>query len=72
LADKYECATCTVVEFGVLVSFPIAQTVTLNRWYPDPNDISYSYKVLSSSSGAGYILTTAFGSFTSCELSCGV
>jgi hypothetical protein len=72
LADEYSCPGCTVINSGVLVAFPAGQTVVIDRWYPDANDTSHSYKILSVSSGAGYILTNAYGSYTVCNIACSI
>ena len=69
-ADEYSCPGCTVLSSGVLVAFPAGQSVTIGRWYPDEGDTSHTYLITGVSSGAGYILTNIFGSFTSCGAAC--
>ena len=71
-ADEYSCPGCTVLSSGVLVAFPAGQSVTIGRWYPDGGDTSHSYLITGTSTGAGYILTNIFGSFTSCVAACAV
>jgi len=71
-ADEYSCPGCTVLSSGVLVAFPAGQSVTIGRWYPDSTNTSHSYLITGISSGAGYILTNIFGSFTSCVAACAV
>jgi len=72
LADQYECTGCTVSSSNVLVAFPQGQSVTIGNWYPDVTDTAHTYKILSTSTGAGYILTNIYGSFTSCAGACAV
>ena len=71
-ADEYSCPGCTVLSSGVLVAFPAGQSVTIGRWYPDSTNTSHSYLITGISSGAGYILTNIFGSFTSCAAACSI
>jgi len=71
-ADEYSCPGCTVLSSGVLVAFPQGQSVTIGRWYPDAANTSHSYLITGVSTGAGYILTNIYGSFTSCGGACGI
>jgi hypothetical protein len=71
-ADEYSCPGCTVLSSGVLVAFPAGQSVTIGRWYPDEGDTSHTYLITGTSTGAGYILTNIFGSFTSCGAACAI
>jgi len=70
-ADKYDCATCTLDTAGVLVAFPIEQSVNIGSWYPDTGAFSY-YIQSSAFDTGGYILTNIYGSFGSCAAACGV
>lgn len=72
LADQYQCSDCTVSVSSMLVAFPTGQSVTIGNWYPDGSDTDHTYKILSTSTGAGYILTNTYGSFTSCALACAI
>jgi len=72
LADQYQCSDCTVSAASVLVAFPVSQSPIIGRWYPDGNDVLHTYKLLSVSTGPGYILTTTFGSFASCAGACSI
>jgi hypothetical protein len=72
LADQYQCSDCTVSSANVLVSFSVSESPIIGRWYPDADDVLHTYKILSVSTGPGYILTTALGSFSSCAAACSV
>ena len=71
-ADVYDCNDCSASTETILVAFEAGSTVTLNRFYvaqggPD----GFAYRVTSSASaGIAYILTTSYGSFTTCGLAC--
>jgi hypothetical protein len=74
IAEVRDCADCDTVIDTIVVSFddslplPIIGRYYINNEGPD----GFAYKVISttSSSLAGVILTTTFGSFTTCALSC--
>ena len=71
IADKYECATCTLVTSGLTVSFPTGQTVNNGKFYPDASDTNYVYLIVNATgTGPGYILTNIYGSFTTCAAAC--
>lgn len=70
-ANKYQCSTCTLVDTGILVIFPLGQNVVLNNFYPDPLDSTYVYKIIGpTSSTTGYSLDNSFGSFATCGEAC--
>jgi hypothetical protein len=71
IADKYECATCTLVTSGLTVSFPVGQTVTSSRFYPDAADINYVYQITGTNpTGPGYILDISSGNYATCAAAC--
>lgn len=59
LADRYDCATCTLVASGVLMALPQGTTPVTNDFYlpsaGSGEQGTYVYKLLSPSSGAGLI-----------------
>jgi hypothetical protein len=71
-ADVFDCNDCSASIDTILVAFVSGSSVTLNRFYipvggPDGN----SYRVTASASpGIAFILTTIYGSFTTCALAC--
>jgi hypothetical protein len=71
-ADVFACTNCSESIDTILVAFPAGSSVTINRFYipvggPDGN----SYRIASSASpGIAYLLTTSYGSFTTCALAC--
>jgi hypothetical protein len=70
-ADKYQCSTCTLVSSGVIVAFPVGQTVTTNRFYPDAGDINHVYQIIGTNpTGPGYVLDTSSGNYATCALAC--
>jgi hypothetical protein len=74
-ADYYDCTNCGAGPTGtMLVSFAAGSTVVLNRFYqPVGGPDGFAYKVTgAASSGIAYILTTSFGSTTTCALACTV
>lgn len=74
-ADYYDCLDCGAGPVGtILVGFAAGSSVTLNRFYiPIGGPDGLAYKVTSTaSSGTAYILTTSYGSFTTCTLACAV
>jgi hypothetical protein len=72
-ADVYPCTDCGGSTDTILVAFAAGSSVTLNRFYlPAGGPDGSSYRVTSTASaGIAYILTTSFGSFTTCTLACG-
>ena len=72
-ADVYPCNDCGGSTETILVAFDVNQTVIPNRFYiaqggPDGN----SYRITSEAdAGIAYLLSTVWGSFTTCTLACG-
>jgi hypothetical protein len=74
-ADYYDCNDCAGGVVGtILVAFTAGSSVTLNRFYlPQGGPDGLAYKVTgTASSGVAYILTTSYGSFTTCGFACAV
>lgn len=74
-AEYYDCLDCGAGPVGtIVVAFDSSQTQpTLNRFYQPiggPDGLAYKVLDLSTSGGPGYILTTAFGSATTCGFAC--
>lgn len=72
-ADVYVCGACGDGSIDtILVAFPDTQTVIPNRWYiPQDGPDGYAYRIASeASSGVAYLLTTAYGTFNTCNLAC--
>jgi hypothetical protein len=72
-ADVFACGDCSASTETIVVAFAAGTPVTPGRFYlsadgPDGN----SYRIDSSTAapGTAYLLTNAFGSFTSCSLAC--
>jgi hypothetical protein len=71
-ADVFDCNDCSASIDTILVAFPAGSSVTINRFYipvggPDGN----SYRIAASASpGIAFLLTTSYGSFTTCALAC--
>jgi hypothetical protein len=74
-ADYYDCLDCGAGPVGtILVGFAAGSSVTLNRFYiPVGGPDGFAYKVTATDSpGTAYLLTTTYGSFTTCALACAV
>ena len=75
-ADYYDCADCGQGVIGtILVCFLAGSSVTIGRFYqPQGGADGFAYKVTSTASQGdpAYILTTSFGSVTTCTLACSV
>jgi hypothetical protein len=70
-ADKYQCSTCTLVSSGLIVAFPVGQTVTSSRFYPDAADINHVYQIIGTNpTGPGYVLDTSSGNYATCGDAC--
>jgi len=70
-ADKYQCSTCTLVSSGLIVAFPVGQTVTINRFYPDAADLNHVYQITGTNpTGPGYVLDTSSGNYATCGDAC--
>jgi hypothetical protein len=70
-ADKYDCATCTLQETDVLVSFVSGTSVTTNKWYSPETPDNYAYQIKGSApSGPGLIMYAS--TFNSCGLACAI
>lgn len=70
-ADKYQCSTCTVVSSGLIVSFPVGQTVTTSRFYPDAADLNHVYQITGTNpTGPGYVLDISSGNYATCGDAC--
>jgi hypothetical protein len=73
-ANVFPCNDCGGSTETILVAFDAGSPVTLNRFYiaqsgPD----GFSYQVVDvASSGVAYLLSSSFGSFTSCVSACAV
>jgi hypothetical protein len=73
-ANVFPCNDCGGSTETILVAFDAGSPVTLNRFYiaqsgPD----GFSYQVVDvASSGVAYLLSSSFGSFTSCVSACNV
>jgi len=71
IADKYQCSTCTIVSSGLIVAFPVGQTVTINRFYPDAADLNHVYQITGTNpTGPGYVLDTSSGNYATCGDAC--
>jgi hypothetical protein len=71
IADKYQCSTCTIVSSGLIVAFPVGQTVTIGRFYPDAADLNHVYEITGTNpTGPGYVLDISSGNYTTCALAC--
>lgn len=72
LADVYDCSGCTLSQVNYPVAFAAGSSVITNRFYianggPD----GFVYQITGNASQqVSYILTTSFGSFTSCGIAC--
>ena len=74
-AEVYDCNDCGAgYSETIVVAFDSNQTVIPNRFYiPQGGPDGYSYKVTTETDeGIAYILTTIYGSFTTCTLACSV
>jgi hypothetical protein len=71
-ADVFACTNCAESIDTILVAFVAGSSVTLNRFYiPNGGPDGNSYRVVASASpGIAFILTTSYGSFTTCALAC--
>ena len=47
LANKYDCATCSLQDTGVAVCLPAGTTPNYSQFYNPPGDTTYSYKLVS-------------------------
>jgi len=74
IAEVRDCLDCNVVINTILVAFDDSLTLpTIGNYYiAEGGPDGYAYQVISTSTStaAGYILTTIFGSFATCPLSC--
>lgn len=73
-ADYYDCADCGAGPVGeILVAFDSNEGAPImNRFYipaGGPDGLAYKIKI-EASEGVAYILTTTYGSFTTCPLAC--
>jgi hypothetical protein len=71
-ADVFPCTDCGASTETILVAFEAGTPVTPGRFYlPEGGPDGLAYRI-DSSAGAGvaYILTNAYGSFTTCTLAC--
>jgi hypothetical protein len=72
-ADVFPCNDCGASIDTIVVAFDAGSTVVTNRFYianggPDGN--SYRIAAPYGGAGPGLLLTTSFGSFTTCALAC--
>jgi hypothetical protein len=73
-ADVYDCSDCGAITETIRVAFDAGSSVILNRFYqPQSGPDGYAYRVTSTAdAGIAYILTTIYGSNTTCTLACSV
>jgi hypothetical protein len=72
-ADVFSCSDCSASTDTIVVAFAAGSSVTLNRFYValgGPDGFAYRINSSTSSSGTVYILTTAYGSFSNCNVAC--
>ena len=70
-ADKHDCATCTLQETDVVVSFVSGTSVTTNKWYSALTPDNYAYQIKGTApSGPGLIMYAT--TFNTCGLACAV
>lgn len=65
LADAYTCGSCELNITNVVVAFPTATSVIINRYYAPTTDTGYVYKITGTTSPAvGPIMSTT--GYTTC------
>jgi hypothetical protein len=72
-ADVFPCNDCGGSTDTIVVAFDAGSSVINNRWYvPQSGPDGNAYRIAGPYGGAGpgLLLTTAFGSFTTCQMAC--
>ena len=74
MADIFDCDDCSASIDTIRVAFTAGSNVLSNRFYqPLYGPDGYAYRITySTDEGIAYLLTTTFGSTTSCSLACSV